>query len=176
MPYLYVLTELSPVSTVYVEGLVALVDLPDGGVEDEAVGAQLGGRHAVHTLVELVALSLILVLPVLGWAFELGACGRRKWDIIFFFFNHFYFFLFCVINLIAPSCVVIFFSQAFVFQILPVLLSPIVKRVAGRHRSSDYFDTSMLRLPGLRLPRFILPRFMSARIVKKKLSFEIKRL
>lgn len=70
------LTELSPVSTVYVEGLVTFVDLPDGGVEHQTVWAQLGGGHAVHTLVELVTLDGVLVLSILVGAFELCTWGR----------------------------------------------------------------------------------------------------
>lgn len=71
------LTQLSPVSTVYIEGLVTLVDLPDGGVEYQAVGTQLGCGHAINTLVELVTLRGVLVLAIFVWAFELGTCGER---------------------------------------------------------------------------------------------------
>lgn len=69
------LTQLSSVSAVYVEGLIAFVDLPDQRVEHQTVRTQLSGSDAVYALVVFVALSLVLVLSIFGirWAFELCA-------------------------------------------------------------------------------------------------------
>lgn len=80
--------QLSPISAVNVEGLVALVHLTDALVEDQTVRAQLLCGHTVDALVVFVALYRILVLVVLGVgrALEagLGAYeeeGGREWDV-----------------------------------------------------------------------------------------------
>ena len=66
------LTQLEPIATVDVEGLVALVDQLDRRIEDEPVRAELLGRFALVAHVVLVALHRILELsPVLG-TLELG--------------------------------------------------------------------------------------------------------
>lgn len=67
------LTELSPVTTVDTEGLVAFVDLPDGGVEDETVGAKLDFGYSIDALVVFVALFVVLILTVLFRAPEFGS-------------------------------------------------------------------------------------------------------
>lgn len=68
-------TQFGPFAAVDVEGLVALVDLADERVENQAVRAELLGGYAVDALVEFVALSGVFVLAVLWRAFELGVCG-----------------------------------------------------------------------------------------------------
>lgn len=73
------LTELGSVSAVDAEGLVALVDLPDGGVENETVGAKLDFGYSINTFVVFVALSVILILTVLFRAPEFGSnCKADK--------------------------------------------------------------------------------------------------
>lgn len=67
--------QLYSIAAVNVEGLIALVDLPDRRVEHETIGAEFLRCTSVVTLVELVTLYLILVLTVLRWTFELlGMC------------------------------------------------------------------------------------------------------
>lgn len=76
--HIKILTELDPVSTVYIEGLVAFVYLSNSGVEHKTIGTQLGGGNAINTLIEFVALLVIFVLTVLIGTFELGACNKSK--------------------------------------------------------------------------------------------------
>lgn len=75
---LKVLTKFSPVTAIYVEGLVAFVDLPNGRVEHKTVGAKLGGGNTIYTLVELVALSFVFILTIFVRTFEL--CTYYKID------------------------------------------------------------------------------------------------
>jgi hypothetical protein len=73
------LTELGSVSTVNTEGLVAFVDLPDCGVENETVGAKLDFGYSINTFVVFVALSVVLILTVLFRASEFGSnCKADK--------------------------------------------------------------------------------------------------
>lgn len=66
-----------PISTVYVEGLVALVDLFVCRVEHQPVGTILGRRDSIVTHVELVTLRLVRVLVrlVVG-TLELTICEQ----------------------------------------------------------------------------------------------------
>lgn len=75
----YILTQFSPVSAVYVEGLVALVDLPNRGVKHQAVGAQLCSRDSIVTFVELITLSFVVVLAAILGVFGAGKlCTWKK--------------------------------------------------------------------------------------------------
>lgn len=71
--FFFFVTEFGSVAAIDVEGLIALVDLPDERIEDEPVGTELLRRDAVDALVELVALPRVFVLAVLRWTFELLA-------------------------------------------------------------------------------------------------------
>lgn len=71
--------QLGTISAIHIEGLVALVDLPYQGVEDQAVGTQLLCGLSIDALVEFITLDGILVLSIPGIcrALEplLGICG-----------------------------------------------------------------------------------------------------
>lgn len=69
--------EFSSVAAVHVEGLVALVDLADEGIEHETIRADLLYSYALLALEEFVALPSVRVLAVFVWAFEGLAVGRR---------------------------------------------------------------------------------------------------
>ena len=80
------LTQLFTVTAVYVEGLIALVNLTNSRIEDEPIRAESLGGTSIDTLVELVALDWVLVLTVLWWTLEaLCICWKLwKWKIHYF--------------------------------------------------------------------------------------------
>jgi hypothetical protein len=72
-------TQFSSVSAVDAEGLVALVNLPDGRVEDKTVRAQFGCGYSINAFVVFVALSVIFVLAVFFRTPEVGSdCGSDR--------------------------------------------------------------------------------------------------
>lgn len=72
-----ILTQLYAITAIDVEGLVALVNLPDGRIEDKPIRAEALRGPTVRALVELVALNRILVLAVLRRTLEaLRVCKR----------------------------------------------------------------------------------------------------
>lgn len=72
------LTKLCSVATVNIEGLVALVDLSEGRIEDQTVGTEPFLGYSIAALVVFVALHLILVRTIfVVWALKLLGAWKR---------------------------------------------------------------------------------------------------
>lgn len=66
-----ILTQFYSVAAVNIEWLIAFVDFPNRGIENQTIRAQPFSDTSIVTFIEFVALDGILVLPILTGAFEL---------------------------------------------------------------------------------------------------------